>query len=326
MYEIYRIMPNDTDLTVFKEAGYPALNFAFIRDGQYYHTAGDTFEHLDPRSVQHHGENALAVTRRLAAMDLVDPPEGNALYTDLLGAGVLWWPEHWTLPFVALVGAVLALSWWRLARARAVRPAAPVLGLLTALLTIVLAVALGMGLVTVIQALSGPGGPRQTPPLPTRAALWAGTLLCAIVIGPVLGRRAGVWGTALGVWVLWWLLGLALSLILTGAAVVVLVPTMWAAIVIAVAAFTGAFRGAVWRDASILVAALPAACMWLQLALRFEAAVGFELSPAITFSVALAASTVGSGFALRWARGSKWLTILALATVAVACGVAVLAG
>ena len=58
--DVYRIMPNDTNLTVFKRAGLAGLNFAFAGGSVYYHTGGDSPANLDPRTLEHQGENALA--------------------------------------------------------------------------------------------------------------------------------------------------------------------------------------------------------------------------------------------------------------------------
>lgn len=56
MYSIYKMLPNDTDLTVFREAGkIQGLNFAFIDDHFNYHTQQDDLEHLDIKSVSHQG-------------------------------------------------------------------------------------------------------------------------------------------------------------------------------------------------------------------------------------------------------------------------------
>src|SRR6185436_14698966 len=62
-YEIYKLLPNDTDLSVFKEAKLPGLNFAYINGFTHYHTNLDTPVQLDERSLQHHGASALALTR-----------------------------------------------------------------------------------------------------------------------------------------------------------------------------------------------------------------------------------------------------------------------
>ena len=43
-YEIYKLLPNDTDLTVFKEAGWPGLNFAYINGQPHYHTQLDSLD------------------------------------------------------------------------------------------------------------------------------------------------------------------------------------------------------------------------------------------------------------------------------------------
>lgn len=57
MYSIYKMLPNDTDLTVFrKEGNIQGFNFAFI-DGHYnYHTAQDDSNHLNTNSLSHQGE------------------------------------------------------------------------------------------------------------------------------------------------------------------------------------------------------------------------------------------------------------------------------
>lgn len=56
MYSIYKMLPNDTDLTVFRESGkIQGLNFAFIDDHYNYHTQQDDVSHLDMASVAHQG-------------------------------------------------------------------------------------------------------------------------------------------------------------------------------------------------------------------------------------------------------------------------------
>jgi hypothetical protein len=103
--DVYRNLPNSTDLTVFKRAGMAGLNFAFGAGLAYYHTPEDTPENLDPRTLQHHGENALAMARWLGQLDL-DTPKGNdVIYTSILSRFVLSYPRSWALPlaFTALL-------------------------------------------------------------------------------------------------------------------------------------------------------------------------------------------------------------------------------
>lgn len=55
-YSIYKLMPNFTDLTVFREqANIPGYNFAFIDDHYNYHTAQDNINNLDKNTLTHQG-------------------------------------------------------------------------------------------------------------------------------------------------------------------------------------------------------------------------------------------------------------------------------
>ena len=74
---IYRYMPNDTDLTIFRRRNVPGMNFAFIDGPAHYHTALDNLQNLSSASLQHHGDNALAAVRGLAESNLAIRPRGR---------------------------------------------------------------------------------------------------------------------------------------------------------------------------------------------------------------------------------------------------------
>ena len=60
MYSIYKMLPNDTDLTVFREqAKIQGFNFAFIDSHYNYHTMQDKYVNLDPKSLAHNGSYLL---------------------------------------------------------------------------------------------------------------------------------------------------------------------------------------------------------------------------------------------------------------------------
>ncbi|HEX2282041.1 MAG TPA: M20/M25/M40 family metallo-hydrolase, partial [Thermomicrobiales bacterium] len=103
---IYAFLPFNTDLTVYAEAGLPGLNFAFIEEHPHYHTPRDNAANLDPGSVQHQGDNALAATRALASLDLSNQPAGRSVYQDLLPGVVVRWPEPWTI-WLAVIAALV---------------------------------------------------------------------------------------------------------------------------------------------------------------------------------------------------------------------------
>ena len=107
--DVYRELPNGTDLTIFKQAGMAGLNFAFSAGLAYYHTSEDTPENLDPRTLQHQGENALAMARWLGQLDLDAPKHSDLIYTSILSHFVLSYPMSWALP-LALATALLFLG------------------------------------------------------------------------------------------------------------------------------------------------------------------------------------------------------------------------
>ena len=112
--EIYRIMPNGSDLTTFMEHGMAGMNFGFTDNPKQYHSPLDNLSNLDPRSLQHHGEHALAMTRRLVQADLesLANAKNDAVYTDLFGHYILAWPAPWT-PWMSSGVLVALLLIWR---------------------------------------------------------------------------------------------------------------------------------------------------------------------------------------------------------------------
>ncbi|HWF02164.1 MAG TPA: M20/M25/M40 family metallo-hydrolase, partial [Candidatus Angelobacter sp.] len=63
-YEIYKRLPNDTDFTIFRRAGYSGLNFAFINGLGNYHKASDSIKAVDPRSLQHDGDYMMELAKQ----------------------------------------------------------------------------------------------------------------------------------------------------------------------------------------------------------------------------------------------------------------------
>ena len=96
-YEVYKFLPNDTDLTVFKEHELQGLNFAHAENEPHYHTPLDNLENLNLGSLQHHGDNVWGVLKTIVNQDLSTTAEGNLVYTDVLGTFDVHWQESSTL-------------------------------------------------------------------------------------------------------------------------------------------------------------------------------------------------------------------------------------
>ena len=102
---IYRTLPNGTDFTEFMNVGIRGYNFAFIKSANNYHTPDDKAANLDMQSLQHHGDNAWQMTKALMALpERLGGPRGgsdstaaSAVWFDLLGWKVIWWPASWSI-------------------------------------------------------------------------------------------------------------------------------------------------------------------------------------------------------------------------------------
>lgn len=112
MYSVYKLLPNDTDLSVLKRAGLTGMNFAFTETLQDYHTRLDRAENLDSRSIQHLGGNILALTKRLGNIPLDDMQRPDKIYFNWLGSRILVYPEWaaWVLSVFGFAGVGWA---WR---------------------------------------------------------------------------------------------------------------------------------------------------------------------------------------------------------------------
>jgi hypothetical protein len=119
-YEIYRRMPNNTDLTIFKRGGLAGMNFAYIERPEFYHTAQDDVANLDPRSLQEQGRYALALVRRFGNEDLSRKYSGDAVYFPTPFTRLIVYPASWVKPIawlaVAGLAAALTAGWKRGAR------------------------------------------------------------------------------------------------------------------------------------------------------------------------------------------------------------------
>jgi hypothetical protein len=106
-YEIYRLLPNDTDFTVLREAGWAGLNFAFIEGFTRYHTRLDTPEVLDLGSLQHQGSYALALARRFGQLDLRSQGGEDRVFFNTVVPHLLTYSQAWARALALAVGLAL---------------------------------------------------------------------------------------------------------------------------------------------------------------------------------------------------------------------------
>jgi hypothetical protein len=107
--EGYRFLTNRTDLSVFREAGFQGMNFAFIDNPVSYHSEQDSLAAIDNRSLQHQGYNALDLARGFGNLDQSAAAAGDAVYFTVPGGKLISYPETWVLPLAGLT--VLVFGW-----------------------------------------------------------------------------------------------------------------------------------------------------------------------------------------------------------------------
>ena len=108
-YSVYKIMPNDTDLSVIREQGdINGFNFAFIDDHFDYHSATDTAENLDVNTLAHQGSYLMPLLHYFSQTSLEKTgSQEDVLFFTLPGFNLLSYPFSWSFPL--LISAILLL-------------------------------------------------------------------------------------------------------------------------------------------------------------------------------------------------------------------------
>jgi hypothetical protein len=151
-YEIYKHMPNDTDMTLLKKGGVAGLNFGFIGNWEAYHTPLDNPRLLDPGSLQHHGENVLALARRLSNADLSQLSGRDAVFFPPAGIFVHY-PTGWNWPLAILCAALWLAAMFFASGAFDLRWSRMLAGFLTNLAILAVCAAVSLGFALAVQRL-----------------------------------------------------------------------------------------------------------------------------------------------------------------------------
>lgn len=103
MYSIYKMLPNDTDLTVFREQGkIQGFNFAFIDSHFNYHTAQDTYQNLDPKTLAHQGTYLFPLLKYFSNADLTDLNSPNDDVYFNVPFSFVSYPFSWIIPMLII--------------------------------------------------------------------------------------------------------------------------------------------------------------------------------------------------------------------------------
>ncbi len=203
------LIPNTTDVQVFKEKGWMTLSYAIIGNETRYHSPGDTVATLDRGSAAQMGSEVLAATR---AMVEAPRAEGGSrmVFTDIAGLFLIALP----LLFAAALLAALLLVTLFVARQRNAL-GRPLLTCAAAWTGAVAAAALAATLFNLIR----PGAFWRAEPLPAYLAIYAVIIVVETMILARLALTADLDRRRAAAWTLTLLLGVLASVILPGATI-----------------------------------------------------------------------------------------------------------
>ena len=213
--DVYRLMPNYTDVNSFSERGWLTLNLAPIGNETRYHSPGDDLAALDSATLQHMGDQTLALAATLA--NGPPGPSGDRIFMDVAGHGLV------TLPLVIgaglLIGLLVGFLVISVKRGGLARGAAVTVG------TIV-----GSGVLTWL-ALALIGAVRsgmfwRAHPVWTHLATYASVMLAAAVLLATVGRRLETRQLRPVSWFVYLVIGAVIGLIAPGGIIFFLFPPL----------------------------------------------------------------------------------------------------
>ncbi|HZC37866.1 MAG TPA: M20/M25/M40 family metallo-hydrolase [Sphingomicrobium sp.] len=218
--DVYRLLPNYTDVNSFSERGWLTLNLAPIGNETRYHSPGDDLAALDPATLQHMGDQTLALTQALAN-GTPRASGGDRIFMDVAGRMLITLPM--AVGVVLLIGLLIgfaALAW---TRGGLIRGVAVVLG------TLVGSTALSWLALALIGAARH-GMFWRAYPLWTHLATYASVMLVTVALLATLGRRVDLRKLRAAFWLTYVFIGALIGLVAPGGIIFFLFPPLLALI------------------------------------------------------------------------------------------------
>jgi Peptidase family M28 len=211
--DVARLIPNDTDVTTYKERGWLTLNSAIMGNETHYHSPGDDLASLDVRSLQSMGDEGLGLASKLVA----DPPraDGNRIFYDLLQRDFVQMPLAVGLVWLILLLAMFGVLAWT--REALIGGTAVVLGALVA----------GGGsawLTVMIMGMLRSGTYWRAHPEFAFCAIYATTLVGALATLSTLAGRLRTEQLRSAYWFLFLVICAGLALVAPGGTIYFLIP------------------------------------------------------------------------------------------------------
>ena len=214
--DVYRLMPNYTDVNSFAERGWLTLNLAPIGNETRYHSPGDTVAALDPATLQHMGDQTLALAEKLG-LGTPRADGGDRIFMDVASRVLISMPllvGAMLLAVLLLAFAVLALRRGGLARGTIVVVGTMLAGSVTAWILLELV------------GLFRPGMFWRAFPIWTLLTVYAVVIACGVGMMTTIGRTLDRTKLRPVFWFIFLILGGAIGLFAPGGIVYFLFPPL----------------------------------------------------------------------------------------------------
>ena len=214
--DVYRLLPNYTDVNSFAERHWLTLNIAPIGNETRYHSPGDDLAALDHRTLQHMGDQTLALTEELAN-GTPSTASGTRIFMDVAGRALISLPLIAGIVLIAGLLIAFAAIGWR--RGKLVRGGGVALGTM-----------IGSALVSWL-ALAAIGAVRQgmfwrAEPIWALLATYASVMLIGTVLLATIGSKADRTQLRAAFWLAFLLIGGAIGLVASGGIIFFLFPPL----------------------------------------------------------------------------------------------------
>jgi hypothetical protein len=215
-YEIYKLLPNDTDLTVFKEVGLTGLNFANIDGIAHYHSPLDNLSAVNAGTMQHQGSYAVTLTRHFGNVDLNQTGDRNAVYFDLFGKVLIHYSYFWVLPLTLLTCVLFVVLVTLGFRKHKLTARGIFWGSATLLASIVVASVIGLVVWKALWLFAGGPSPESLQSRLFLVGFVAFAMAATSIVYTVMRKRADFESLAVGALLCWLLLTLIISIRIPG--------------------------------------------------------------------------------------------------------------
>jgi len=225
-YEAYKALPNNTDLTIFKDYGLQGLNFAHAEKLTHYHTPLDNLANLELATIQHHGDNVWRVLQNIKDKDLNQQSllESNLVYTDVLSLFTLKWQEPTSLVIAVLLVVFFLFAVIRVFKTECLSKESILRGVYSFFILLIAIPLFSYLLQLSLSSLSATNAPWLVNSLPMQIALWSLLTLFTLLFGRYFLKNSQALSVMVGQIGCWILLGITTSYFMVGISFLFLIP------------------------------------------------------------------------------------------------------